>query len=237
MSRIVESIPSIAEMPLEFQLATLLSANALRSVEWTRGSIAIVIDVLDESGSEADRKILLQALSKGLSDLPSFIRIMVVSRQEPDIQHALGSHSHVRSYPLYIDSATNTDDVSKFLRHNLEEIRTKNGFLGTQWPGDDAINALANSAGGLFIWHRPRVCTWRAMISIGDFMSSLTSNQKVILPDRFPNWTACTRRVYNLLVWGMTLHSALTAAAYCYPMRTNSSVVFCHRCSPRITST
>jgi hypothetical protein len=85
MSRIVKGIPSIAEMPLEVQLATLLSANALRSVEWTRGSIVIVIDALDESGSEADRKTLLQALSKGFSGLPSFIRIMVVSRQEPDI--------------------------------------------------------------------------------------------------------------------------------------------------------
>ena len=139
-------------MPLEFQFATLLSANALRSVEWTRGSIIIVVDAIDESGSEADRKILMQALSKGLSSLPSFIRIMVVGRQEPDIQRVLGSHSHVRPYPLDIDSAENMGDVLQFIRHRLEEIQVKDGFLGADWPGDDKINALADGASGLFIW-------------------------------------------------------------------------------------
>jgi hypothetical protein len=152
MSRIVENIPNIAEMPLEFQFATLLSANALQSVKWTRGSIVIVIDALDESGSEMDRRTLMQALFKGLSTLPSFIRIMVVSRREPDIQQVLGCHSHVRSYPLDIDFATNKDDVLTFVRHRLKEICMKYEFLGAHWPGDDKINALANDAGGLFIW-------------------------------------------------------------------------------------
>ncbi|KIM89872.1 hypothetical protein PILCRDRAFT_812653 [Piloderma croceum F 1598] len=152
ISRIVDSIPNIAEMPLEFQFATLLSVNALRSVEWTRGSIIIVVDAIDESGSEADRKILMEALSKGLSGLPLFVRIMVVSRQEPDIQRALGSHSHVRPYLLEFDSAETMGDILQFVRHRLEEIRVKGGFLGTDWPGDDKINALADRASGLFIW-------------------------------------------------------------------------------------
>jgi hypothetical protein len=152
VSRIVEAIPNIAEMPLEFQFATLLSVNALQSVEWTRGSIIIVVDAIDESGSEADRKVLMQALSKGLSGLPSFIRVMVVSRQEPDIQRVLGSHLHVRPYPLDIDSAENTGDVLQFVRHRLEKIRVEDEFLGTDWPSDDKINALADRASGLFIW-------------------------------------------------------------------------------------
>jgi len=215
VSRIVESIPSIAEMPLEFQFATLLSANALRSVEWTRGSIVIVFDALDEPGSEADHRILMQALSKGLSSLPSFIRMMVVSRQEPDIQHALGSHSHVRPYPLDIDSPTNKDDVSEFVRHLLEEMRMKDGFLGTYWPGDTKINALANGAGGLFIWGST-ACTSDKSHDPDQRLSELIDKQseKAILLDRLHSWTACTRRVYNPPVCGMTLHSAQTAAAY-----------------------
>jgi hypothetical protein len=28
----------------------------------------------------------------------------------------------------------------------------KDGFLGAHWSGDEKINALANCAGGLFIW-------------------------------------------------------------------------------------
>jgi WD40 repeat protein len=152
ISRVVENNDNIAEMPLEFQFESLLSANALKSVEWSGGPIVLIIDALDESGSEADRKILMQVLSKGFSSLPSFIRIIVLSRQEQDIQRVLGSHSHLRRYPLDIDSATNKDDLSEYMRHRLEEIRIQNGRLGDHWPSEDKISSLANRAGGLFIW-------------------------------------------------------------------------------------
>ena len=152
ISQVAANNDNIAEMRLELQFENLLSANALKSVEWSGGPIVLIIDALDECGSQADRKVLMQALSKGFSDLPSFIRIMIVSRQEPDIQHALGSHSHIRPYPLEIDSVTNQDDVSEFVRHRLEEIRMNHLYLGDPWPGDDKINSLANGAGGLFIW-------------------------------------------------------------------------------------
>jgi hypothetical protein len=152
ISRVVATNENIAEMPLEFQFSNLLSASALESVEWSRGPIVLIIDALDECGSEADRKILMRVLSKGFSDLPSFIRVMVISRPELDIQRALGSHSDLCPYPLDIDSVTNKDDVSEFIRHRLEEIRIADGYLGDHWPGDDKINSLVNGAGGLFIW-------------------------------------------------------------------------------------
>ena len=77
---------------------------------------------------------------------------MVTSRQESDIQYALGSHTHLRPYPLDIDSATNKDDISQFIRHRLEEIRIRDRYLGDHWPGDDKISSLAKGACGLFIW-------------------------------------------------------------------------------------
>ena len=123
ISRVVENNGNMAEMTLEFQFESLLSANALESVGWSGGPIVLIIDALDECGSEADRKTLMRVLSKGFSALPSFIRIMVVSREEPDIQRALGSHSHLRKYPLDIDSVTNKDDVLEFIRCRLGEIR------------------------------------------------------------------------------------------------------------------
>jgi hypothetical protein len=115
VSQIVESIPGIARMPLDFQFANLLLANALRLVKWSGGPIVLVIDALDECGSNKGRKDLLQALSKGFHNLPPFIRVMVVSRQESDIQHALGSHQAVYRYPLAIDSATIKEDISEFI--------------------------------------------------------------------------------------------------------------------------
>ena len=152
ISQVVANYDNIGIMPLEFQFDNLLSATALKSVKWSEGPIVLLIDALDECGSEADRKILMQVLSKGFSDLPSFIRIMVISRPESDIQRALGCHLHLRPYPLDIDSVTNKEDVSQFIQHRLEEIRIKDGCLEDHWPGDDKIKSLADAADGLFIW-------------------------------------------------------------------------------------
>ena len=151
ISRLVKDNSSITIMPLEYQFEKLL-INTLKSVEWSRGPIVLIIDALDECGREADRRELMQALSKGFSDLPSFIRIMIFSREESDILHALGSHSQVRPYLLDTDSVTNTEDVLEYIRHRLEEIRIKDRYLARHWPGEDNIRCLANRAGGLFIW-------------------------------------------------------------------------------------
>jgi hypothetical protein len=154
MSRIAESIPRIAEMPLDFQFTNLLSARALKSVEWHGGPVVLVIDGLDECGSETDRKALMQALSKGFSDLPSFMRVIVVSRPETDIEDALSSHEAVHPYRLDIDSVATQEDISEFLRHRFSNIRRimRHSGLGADWPGDDKTRSLTNSAGGLFVW-------------------------------------------------------------------------------------
>jgi hypothetical protein len=109
ISRVVAIHENIAGMPLSFRFATLLSANTLKSAEWSGGPILFVINTLDECRSATDHKVLMQALSTGFSDLPLFIQIMVVSRQEYDIQWALGSHLNVCPYPFNIESATNRD--------------------------------------------------------------------------------------------------------------------------------
>ena len=176
ISRVVATNERIAGMPLEFQFETLLSANALKSVEWSGRSIVLIIDALDECGSEADREILTQVLSKGFSDLPSFIRILIFSRQEQDIQHILGSHSHLRRYLLDIDSVANKDDVLEYLRHRLEEIRITNGRLGDHWPGEDKIRSLADRAGGLFIW-ASTACLYIKSYAPNRRLSELVKNQ------------------------------------------------------------
>ena len=79
ISRAVENNDDIAGIPLEFQFESLLSANALKSMEWTGRPIVLIIDALDECGSESYREILMQVLSKGFSGLPSFIRVMVLA--------------------------------------------------------------------------------------------------------------------------------------------------------------
>ena len=57
ISQVVANYDNIGIMPLEFQFDNLLSATALKSVKWSEGPIVLLIDALDECGSEADRKI------------------------------------------------------------------------------------------------------------------------------------------------------------------------------------
>ena len=154
MSRIAESIPRIAEMPLDFQFTNLLSAQALKLVKWSGGPVVVIIDALDECGNKTERKVLMQALSKGFSNLPSFMRVIVVSRPETDIEDTLSSHEAVHPYLLDIDSVATQEDISEFLRHRFSDIRRtmKHSQLGANWPSDDKIRSLTNSAGGLFVW-------------------------------------------------------------------------------------
>ena len=152
VSQIVESIPGIAGMPLGFQFSNLLSADALKSVEWTGGTVVLVIDALDECGSIEERESLLQALSKGFQILPPFIRVIVVSRLESDIQRAFGTHPAVYPFSLDIESAANHEDISRFVEYRLDEIRKANPPLRSDWPGDDKVSALIHSARGLFVW-------------------------------------------------------------------------------------
>jgi hypothetical protein len=123
ISRIVESIPRIAEMPLEFQITNLLSVKAMESVVWSGGLIILVVDALDECGSNKDRKELLQALSKGFHNLPSFIQIMVVSHQESNIQHALGG-----SGPLLRMACTSPSRFNWFFCKITQRIRVSTGM-------------------------------------------------------------------------------------------------------------
>jgi NACHT domain len=155
ISRIVENNQNIAGMPLKFQFGQLLSAKALSSVEWSGGPIVLVIDALDECGSEADRKILLQALSEGFAILPPFIRVILTSRQERDIEDAFASHRAVDSYNLDVRPKATQEDISEFLQHHLAEIRRVNNRyirFESDWPGDDKVRALSQCASGLFVW-------------------------------------------------------------------------------------
>ncbi|KAF8239899.1 hypothetical protein L208DRAFT_1560170 [Tricholoma matsutake] len=119
---IMESHPNIASMPLEFQFKNLLTKQALAGVEWSGGPVILVIDALDECGNADDRKVLMRALSMGFLALPPFIRVMVVSRREPDIEMTLASHPTVHSYPLNIDTPITKDDILGFIQHCLGEI-------------------------------------------------------------------------------------------------------------------
>lgn len=154
ISRIVDSIPTIADMPLEFQRTNLLSKKALGSVQWDRGPVVLVIDALDECGTSESRAQLLQSLERAFSDLPLFLQVVVISRQEADIENRFMLHPAVHLYHLDTNAVTNKEDISEYFRHRFAAIRQANKYLhlDSNWPGSDEIAALTKLASGLFIW-------------------------------------------------------------------------------------
>lgn len=152
LTTILKNFPNIAEMTLEVQFDTLLSSAAFDSTERYGGPLLLIIDALDECGGVIDRRPLLRVLSTGFSKLAPFIRILVLSRPEPDIQHALGSDPSVCGYHLDIDSEVNRKDIPLYLQQRLSEIREIHNSLDSDWPGSGAVDTLAHYTAGLFVY-------------------------------------------------------------------------------------
>ncbi|KAF8963104.1 WD40-repeat-containing domain protein [Flammula alnicola] len=129
-----------------------LLVRALSSVTWPYGPIAVVIDALDECGNEQNRQTLLKVLSDGLTDLPSFIRIIFTSRPESDITRTFETHPLVKWNPLDILALENRKDIATFIRYRTTEIQKKRKVFPSDWPGEDTIRDLTERSFGLFQW-------------------------------------------------------------------------------------
>ncbi|KZP25176.1 hypothetical protein FIBSPDRAFT_1041650 [Athelia psychrophila] len=151
----IKAFPDIASEPLTVQFSKLLSNTALGDVPWSRGPVLVIIDALDESGSEAGRQDLMRTLSEGVSQLPSFLRLLIVSRRERDILEQF-KHSPIRREELRIDTKTGQEDIDAFIRSRLREIREANiDYMGEalkDWPDEGEIHTLGGLASGHFIW-------------------------------------------------------------------------------------
>ncbi|KAG6333882.1 hypothetical protein ID866_5211 [Astraeus odoratus] len=75
--------------------------------------VVIVIDALDEAGSEASRKDIFPILSTPASSFPPSFRILVTSRPFPDVQGNLMNLPHVRDVSL--DGVPTADDIHLYV--------------------------------------------------------------------------------------------------------------------------
>lgn len=113
----------------------------------TSGPILVVIDALDEC-DEKSRKGILELFSASLAKLPPSIRFLITSRPEPDIMAVLDGAKHIFPYTIDIKSQSNIEDISLYLRTNLQKLEPK----VPEWPGEERISKLVVQADGLFIW-------------------------------------------------------------------------------------
>ncbi|KIK24088.1 hypothetical protein PISMIDRAFT_646831, partial [Pisolithus microcarpus 441] len=110
------------------------------------GSIVVVIDALDESGSEGSRRDILSVLASQASNLPRNFRVFVTSRPLPDIERVLSAAPHVK--------ATSLDNVStEWTERDIHLYISKQlGHLPD--IGDTEVQRLVQKADCLFEWAR-----------------------------------------------------------------------------------
>ena len=111
------------------------------------GNVVVVIDALDESGSEVTRERVLEALDVGHARLPANIRILLTSRPFVDISEVLHTAQHIHSRSLDdIDVESTMGDIRLYISHRLKH-------LGDTCTGEN-LQQLAAKSGGVFEWAR-----------------------------------------------------------------------------------
>ena len=112
------------------------------------GNIVIVIDALDESGTEHTREAILHVLTVYGAELPANIRILLTSRPLLDIEDALNTDQHgilARSFDS-IDIKSTISDIRLYVSTRLRS-------LGDTFSHQD-FQRLAAKSDGVFEWAR-----------------------------------------------------------------------------------
>ena len=115
------------------------------------GPLVIVIDALEESGNADDRRELLDALSRHLTErkLPTNLRLLITSRPEEDIVRTLSTlppvvRKHIGDVPdTVIDK-----DIQRFIYHSLHQYAE----LESSWPNQEWCRLLVRHSQHLFQW-------------------------------------------------------------------------------------
>jgi hypothetical protein len=91
-------------------------------------------------------------LAHDFAKFPPTFRFVITSRRELDIQAAFSGCSHIMARELHIVDDANVSDISLYLHHHMSSFRGPVFQLASDWPGEEKMEALAQSSAGLFIW-------------------------------------------------------------------------------------
>ena len=117
----------------------------------TIGPLVIVVDALDESGDQTNRRSLLRALAEQIAEnnLPTNLRFLITARPESDILAELGSGPQVVHKQLGdIAEDIVDEDIGRFIRHSLHRYSE----LESDWPNQVWCRLLVRHSQHLFQW-------------------------------------------------------------------------------------
>ncbi|KAG8709400.1 hypothetical protein FRC08_018365 [Ceratobasidium sp. 394] len=107
--------------------------------------LTIVVDALDECGTIDTRKQLIMSLHS-ISQATPWLRVVVTSRPDPDIQECFGQLGSDCYTPFNVLGYDSLPDIRTFIRTRLSDMERVDG-----WP-KDVVDLLSKRSSGLFIW-------------------------------------------------------------------------------------
>ena len=113
--------------------------------------LVLVIDALDECGSNQTRPDILKALTDAAAHAP-WLKVIITSRPEVDIQHFFNGPAHLShlQYDLTADKET-TSDLRIFAKERFRRVAAMQ-FLQSPWPEQSLFEGVISRAAGLFIF-------------------------------------------------------------------------------------
>ncbi|KAL6364074.1 hypothetical protein LRP88_03507 [Fusarium phalaenopsidis] len=157
--RVLEAEPSISQKPLKEQFQKLV-VEPLSRIQAQSQSLILIIDSLDECGSDQDIRIIISAFTQANSLNSARLKVLVTSRPELPIRLGFSGHEGVYESlilhevpPLHVET-----DLFIYLMHEVKLIRDSfnrtvpmHRHLLLDWPNPLHIAILARSASPLFI--------------------------------------------------------------------------------------
>jgi hypothetical protein len=137
----------------QWQLIVLgpLSKLAEDSCSSTR---VVVVDALDECDDDKNIRIILQLLAETRLLKRVRLRVFLTSRPEVPIRYGFYQLAETERRDMVLHSISSSivnHDILIFLEYSLRLIGEEDG-QNADWPGEEVINTLVQSASGLFIW-------------------------------------------------------------------------------------
>ncbi|KZT54193.1 WD40 repeat-like protein [Calocera cornea HHB12733] len=115
------------------------------------GTIVIIIDALDESGTVEARAKIIRMIAQRFRDLPSSFRFLITARAEQDIQESFPESSTetiVKRMPTLADDVQLSGDILHYIRYTLTDVH---GNL-PRGLSEESCTTLSAKAEGLFQW-------------------------------------------------------------------------------------
>ncbi|OBZ78164.1 hypothetical protein A0H81_01716 [Grifola frondosa] len=104
--------------------------------------------LLDDCGNSSSRASALHGFIEASINLPSWVKILVTSRPEPDISESFSSVFD--TWQLDTSNEEQRADVAVYIKCRIEALRQRKS-LGNHWPGTEKTEDLITRADGLFI--------------------------------------------------------------------------------------